>query len=92
MYYCRATFIGKETGIIRVINLATTERALIKGIGGMTQDLAFAFIMAPILLACIDSIGDVFVYTVEENQLKSLTCSLMLHIKQVRWCENQRSW
>ncbi len=74
---------GNDTGKIRVINMKTTERTLIKGIEGMTQDVAFAFITFPVLVACIDSVGDVYVYSVEENQFKALSCCLMLHIKQV---------
>lgn len=66
-----------------MINLITSERALIKGIEGMTQDVAFAFVMSPVLLACIDSVGDIYVYAVEENQFNAVTCCLMLHIKQV---------
>lgn len=49
----------------------------------MAQDIAFAFVLAPVLLACIDSVGDVYVYTIEENQLNALTCCLMVHIKEV---------
>ena len=75
---------GKESGIIRVIDLKSSNRALIKGIEGMTQDVSFAFIIAPVLLACIDSVGDVYVYTIEENKmLQTLICQLTLHIKQV---------
>lgn len=76
--------LGKDSCNIRVISFTTSDRALIKGIEGMAQDIAFAFILAPVLLACIDSIGDVYVYTVEENQLNALTCCLMVHIKEVR--------
>lgn len=74
---------GKDACNIRVISFTTTDRALIKGIEGMAQDIAFAFILAPVLLACIDAVGDVYVYTVEENQLNALTCCLMVHIKEV---------
>lgn len=73
---------GKDSCNIRVISFATSDRALIKGIEGMAQDIAFAFILAPVLLACIDSVGDVYVYTIEENQLNALACCLMVHIKE----------
>lgn len=53
--------------MIRVANPDTNQRALIKDIKGLVQDLAFAFIPSQIILACIDEEGNLFVYNINNT-------------------------
>lgn len=66
---------------MRVVNRMTNERALIKGMDGLVQDIAFAHIEYQIWLAIVDERGSLFVYTIEEDENpKSLVCHLKLHV------------
>uniref|UniRef100_T1I716 Enhancer of mRNA-decapping protein 4 WD40 repeat region domain-containing protein n=1 Tax=Rhodnius prolixus TaxID=13249 RepID=T1I716_RHOPR len=49
---------AKSNCAIRVVNRETAKRALIKGIEGMIEDLAFAFIPNQVILASLDQFGN----------------------------------
>ncbi|XP_046688815.1 LOW QUALITY PROTEIN: enhancer of mRNA-decapping protein 4-like, partial [Homalodisca vitripennis] len=72
--------INKTVGVVRVVNRKTDERALIKGMEGAVQDIAFAHIPKEVILACVDHNGNLFVYRVIEDCKFRLTCELQLHI------------
>lgn len=67
---------------VRVVNRETGKRALIKGIGAMVEDLAFAFIPHQITLACVDESGAVYIHNIYEDS-REITTSLLLHILQM---------
>lgn len=77
---------GKPGGVVRVVNRETAERALIKGMEVMVQDIAFAHITTEIILAIVDQAGNLFVYRVEEKQQHQqstiLICELLLHVTE----------
>ncbi|XP_014259609.1 enhancer of mRNA-decapping protein 4 isoform X3 [Cimex lectularius] len=88
--------VNKTQSVIRVINRETSKRALIKGIEGMIEDLAFAFIPNKVILACLDCSGAVQVHNIEQEG-NEITCKLILHIlvddtletylpRRVFWC------
>ena len=61
------TVLGKDSFVLRIINRKTALRALIKGFTGSIEDVAFAHYNSNVL-ACTDSAGDIFVWTIyEEN-------------------------
>lgn len=66
-----------------MLNRDTAERALIKGMDGMVQDIAFAYIPQEILLASVDESGNLFVHQVVESN-PGIMCSLLLHVVSVR--------
>ncbi|XP_014275247.1 enhancer of mRNA-decapping protein 4 [Halyomorpha halys] len=79
---------------VRVVNRETAKRALIKGIGAMVEDLAFAFIPGQTTLACVDETGAVYVHNIFEDS-RDISTTLILHILQteavsvprrVFWC------
>uniref|UniRef100_A0A1B6MJB4 Uncharacterized protein n=1 Tax=Graphocephala atropunctata TaxID=36148 RepID=A0A1B6MJB4_9HEMI len=72
--------VNKAYGVVRVVNRRTDQRALIKGLEGSVQDLAFAHVPTEVLLACVDLSGNLFLYQVVENSHSHLACNLMLHI------------
>lgn len=63
---------------------------------GLVQDIAFAHLENQIWLAIVDERGSLFVYTVEEDKSKSLTCHLMLQvthdIKAEPGCSHRMIW
>lgn len=77
---------AKHGGVVRVVNRETAERALLKGMEGMVQDISFAHIPNEIILACVDQGGNLFIYSVEEKQQHQqssiLICELLLHVTQ----------
>ncbi|XP_075211896.1 enhancer of mRNA-decapping protein 4 homolog Ge-1 isoform X2 [Lycorma delicatula] len=77
---------GKTTGVVRVLNRETSDRALIKGMDGMVQDIAFAYIPQEILLGCVDQAGNLFVHQVMENKPSGLICTLLLHVVSDKDC------
>lgn len=79
---------------VRVVQRNTSKRALIKGIGAMVEDLAFAFIPNQTTLACVDETGAVYVHNIFEDS-RDISTTLILHILQaeavsvprrVFWC------
>jgi hypothetical protein len=55
------------TGAIRVVAEASGKRALIRGLKGMVQDLAFSHLREEVILACVDPQGSLFVHSIEEG-------------------------
>lgn len=77
--------------MVRVVNRETAERALLKGMEGLVQDIAFAHIATEIILACVDETGNLFIYSIEEKhqqqQSSILICDLLLHVTQDPACK-----
>nr|XP_022909578.1 enhancer of mRNA-decapping protein 4 [Onthophagus taurus]XP_022909579.1 enhancer of mRNA-decapping protein 4 [Onthophagus taurus] len=69
---------GKTGGMIRLAKTDSNQRALIKDIKGLVQDIAFAFTSTQILLGCADEEGNLYVYDIINND--SISCSLILHV------------
>lgn len=59
--------LGKSGGMVRVANLETNQRALIKEMNGLVKDISFALIPQQIVLACVDEEGSLFVYNIEDR-------------------------
>lgn len=57
---------GKSGFLLRILNRKTVQKALIKGFTGDIEDVSFAHYTSD-LLACIDSAGDIFVWTISEE-------------------------
>lgn len=53
--------------MVRVTNLETNQRALIKEMNGVVQDISFALIPQQIVLGCVDEEGSLFVYNVDDT-------------------------
>ncbi|XP_046413774.1 enhancer of mRNA-decapping protein 4 [Neodiprion fabricii] len=84
---------GTGGGVVRVVYKEREQRALLRGMRGAIQDLAFAHISNAIL-ACVDHSGSLFVYSIESTHLK-LVCNLVLQVDaddasptshRVIWC------
>ncbi|XP_048508923.1 enhancer of mRNA-decapping protein 4 isoform X4 [Athalia rosae] len=84
---------GTGGGVVRVVYKDREQRALLRGMKGAVQDLAFAHINSA-LLACIDHSGSLFVHSIESMPLK-LVCTLILQVDaedtsptshRVIWC------
>lgn len=73
---------AKSNCAIRVVNRETAKRALIKGIEGMIEDLAFAFIPNQVILASLDQFGNVLIHKIQESTVE-IVCALILNIKGV---------
>ncbi|XP_071625810.1 enhancer of mRNA-decapping protein 4 [Temnothorax longispinosus] len=80
-------------GVIRVVYKELEHRALLRGMRGAIQDLAFAHVSNAIL-ACIDYTGSLFIHTIEPTP-SELLCSLVLQVDaedvsptshRVIWC------
>ncbi|XP_073987799.1 enhancer of mRNA-decapping protein 4 homolog Ge-1 isoform X2 [Rhodnius prolixus] len=71
---------AKSNCAIRVVNRETAKRALIKGIEGMIEDLAFAFIPNQVILASLDQFGNVLIHKIQESTVE-IVCALILNIK-----------
>lgn len=61
---------------MRVVNKEKEQRALIRGMRSGIQDLAFAHINTPIL-ACVDSMGNLFVHSIESSLSELITKTLV---------------
>jgi len=71
----------KTAGVVRIVNRQSNERALIKGMEGAVQDIAFSHIPQQIIVACVDLKGNLFIYKViEETTTARLICELLLHV------------
>ena len=55
--------------MVRILNRKTVQKALIKGFTGSIEDMSFAHYNSD-QLACIDSAGDVFIWTISEDDDK----------------------
>ncbi|RVE50361.1 hypothetical protein evm_005027 [Chilo suppressalis] len=70
---------GMWTGMVRVVyspEPGTDRRALIKGMKGEVQDLAFAHIQNQVVLASIDELGNFYVHEIEATD-SGLRCTLV---------------
>ncbi|XP_023942975.2 enhancer of mRNA-decapping protein 4 [Bicyclus anynana] len=61
---------SKPMGIVKIVQIPcptgqTGQRALIKGFKTPVQDLAFAHIQDQVILACIDEMGNIYIYEIE---------------------------
>ncbi|KAL6266731.1 hypothetical protein P5V15_003567 [Pogonomyrmex californicus] len=85
--------VGTGGGVVRVVYKELEHRALLRGMRGAIQDLAFAHVSNAIL-ACIDYTGSLFIHTIEPTP-SELLCSLVLQVDaedvsptshRVIWC------
>ncbi|KAG7201645.1 hypothetical protein KM043_004376 [Ampulex compressa] len=65
-------------GMVRVVHKELEQRALLRGMRGTIQDLAFAHVAYPIL-ACVDHFGNLFIHTIESTPFE-LLYSLVLQV------------
>lgn len=84
---------SKGAGVVRVVYKDSEQLALLRGMHGTIQDLAFAHV-TNVILACVDQIGNVFVHTIVSTTTQ-LVCNLLLFIDaenespmthRVIWC------
>ncbi|XP_057331359.1 enhancer of mRNA-decapping protein 4 [Microplitis mediator] len=84
---------GSGAGVVRVVYKDSEQRALLRGMRGAIQDLAFAHVQNAIL-ACIDHTGSFFVHTIVSTAAQ-LVCNLLLLVNsedtsptshRVIWC------
>ncbi|XP_066583483.1 enhancer of mRNA-decapping protein 4 [Prorops nasuta] len=93
-YLAYAIKVGTGNGgVVRVVHKEMEQRALLRGMRGSIQDLAFAHVTNAIL-ACIDSTGILFIHTIESTATE-LLCNLVLQVDaddvsptthRVIWC------
>ncbi|XP_032678141.1 enhancer of mRNA-decapping protein 4 [Odontomachus brunneus] len=84
--------VGSGSGVVRVVHKELEHRALLRGMRGAIQDLAFAHV-SNVVLACIDNTGSLFIHTIEPSQ-SELLCSLVIQVEakdalishRVIWC------
>lgn len=85
--------VGTGGGVVRVVYKELEHRALLRGMRGAIQDLAFAHVSNAIL-ACIDYTGSLFIHTIEPTP-SELLYSLVLQVDaedasptshRVIWC------
>ncbi|KAL0109971.1 hypothetical protein PUN28_013544 [Cardiocondyla obscurior] len=85
--------VGSGGGVVRVVYKELEHRALLRGMRGAIQDLAFAHVSNAIL-ACIDYTGTLFIHTCEPTP-SELKCTLVLQVDaedvsptshRVIWC------
>ncbi|KAJ8729730.1 hypothetical protein PYW08_001311 [Mythimna loreyi] len=75
---------GTWSGMVRVVynpEPGTDRRALIKGMKGEVQDLAFAYIQSQVVLACIDEQGNFYVHEIEVTD-SGLRCTLLAEVRE----------
>lgn len=65
-------------GVVRVLNLKTGERLLVKGFRGQIRDMAFARLATTVMLAIVDEFGTLCVYEVHEN-----TSTLLMKVTSI---------
>lgn len=82
MYYLTFTADSSE-GYVRVVNRVTNERALIKGFSSMIEDLRFAYLYKIFMLACVDQMGTVYVYVINEDSANKIIVHKIFQINEV---------
>ncbi|KAF5295034.1 hypothetical protein FQR65_LT10587 [Abscondita terminalis] len=70
---------GKKGGMVRVTNLETNRRALIREMNGFVQDISFALIPQQIVLGCVDEEGSLFVYNIDDRS-DAIECTLLMNV------------
>nr|XP_037284210.1 enhancer of mRNA-decapping protein 4-like [Rhipicephalus microplus] len=79
-------------GVVRVLNLKTGDRLLIKGFRGHIRDMAFAHLATTVLLAIVDEFGILCVYEIHENttilllKVERPTDEVSSEYRRVIWC------
>ncbi|XP_034937441.1 enhancer of mRNA-decapping protein 4 [Chelonus insularis] len=83
---------GSGAGVVRVVYKDSEQRALLRGMRGTIQDLAFAHV-SNVILACIDYTGSFFVHTIVSTTTQ-LVCNLLLFInsEDVSPCSHRVIW
>ncbi|XP_028392864.1 enhancer of mRNA-decapping protein 4-like [Dendronephthya gigantea] len=71
---------AKSGYVLRILNRKTVVKALIKGFTGSIEDVSFSHDNSD-QLACIDAAGDVFVWTISEDD-NQIDYDLKLHVKR----------
>ncbi|XP_077542100.1 enhancer of mRNA-decapping protein 4 homolog Ge-1 isoform X5 [Haemaphysalis longicornis] len=61
-----------SAGVVRVLNLQTGVRVLLRGFRGLIRDMAFARLMSPVLIAVVDAFGTLCVYEVHNSDKSTL--------------------
>ena len=56
---------GSSAGLVRVMHFSSTKRCLIKEAKGLIADMAFAWVTHTILLAFVDTLGNCFLYKIQ---------------------------
>ena len=75
---------GKNLGVVRVVNRATDDRILVKGMRGPVKDLSFAHICSEVIVGCVDTLGNLFVHRVTE-QASGLASERLLEVRRDRY-------
>lgn len=70
---------GKKGGMVRVTNLETNRRVLIREMNGLVQDISFALIPQQIILGCVDEEGSLFVYNIDDRS-DAIECTLLMNV------------
>lgn len=70
---------GKSGGVVRVINMKSSERSLLKGFSGRVSDIAFAH-LSTYILGAVDEMGNMFIYEILESQNGKIECELLLNV------------
>ena len=52
--------------MVRIINMRTNERALLKGFSGRVTDIAFAH-LPDLILGAVDEMGNMFIYDIQND-------------------------
>ncbi|KAK7160200.1 hypothetical protein R3I93_007983 [Phoxinus phoxinus] len=78
LYVAYAIRGANNHSMIRVLQLGSTERSLLKGFTGAVTDLAFAHLDSN-LLACVDEAGNMFIWQLTSHNSK-ITDEVIVHI------------
>ncbi|XP_076043914.1 enhancer of mRNA-decapping protein 4 homolog Ge-1 isoform X2 [Oratosquilla oratoria] len=71
----------KSNGMVRIMNVKSGDRGLVKSIRGMVRDISFAHLNHRILLAITDQFGSLYVHEVVKAEKEgSLDASLLVEI------------
>ncbi|XP_077503414.1 enhancer of mRNA-decapping protein 4 homolog Ge-1 isoform X3 [Amblyomma americanum] len=63
---------NSSAGVVRVLNLKTGQRLLVKGFRGPIQDMAFAWLATTVMLAVVDVYGTLCVYSIDNDTSSTL--------------------
>uniref|UniRef100_A0A023FHJ3 Putative enhancer of mrna-decapping protein 4 n=1 Tax=Amblyomma cajennense TaxID=34607 RepID=A0A023FHJ3_AMBCJ len=63
---------NSSAGVVRVLNLRTGQRLLVKGFRGLVQDMAFAWLSTTVMLAVVDVYGTLCVYSIDDDTSSTL--------------------
>ncbi|KZC10882.1 PREDICTED: enhancer of mRNA-decapping protein 4 [Dufourea novaeangliae] len=90
-YLAYGITVATGGGRVRVMYQELEQRALLREMRARIQDLAFAHV-SNVILACVDYLGNLFIYTIESTP-SELLCNLLLQVDaepsvyhRVIWC------